>query len=50
MHENLVIDILKEHGITYIASVPCDKAKDLCFLLPGHFDAGMSGRIKVSAR
>jgi sulfopyruvate decarboxylase beta subunit len=38
MHENLVIDILKEHGITHIASVPCDKAKDLCFLLPGHFD------------
>lgn len=38
MHENLVITILKEHGITHIASVPCDKAKDLCFLLPGHFD------------
>jgi sulfopyruvate decarboxylase len=38
MHENLVIDILKGHGITHIASVPCDKAKDLCFLLPGHFD------------
>ena len=38
MHENLVIDILKEHGITHIASVPCDKAKDLCFLLPDHFD------------
>lgn len=38
MHENLVIDILKEHGITHIASVPCDKAKNLCFLLPGHFD------------
>jgi sulfopyruvate decarboxylase len=38
MHENLVIDILKEHGITHIASVPCDKAKDLCFQLPGHFD------------
>jgi sulfopyruvate decarboxylase beta subunit len=38
MHENLVIDILKEHGITHITSVPCDKAKDLCFLLPGQFD------------
>jgi sulfopyruvate decarboxylase beta subunit len=38
MHENLVIEILKEHDITHIASVPCDKAKDLCFLLPGHFD------------
>jgi sulfopyruvate decarboxylase subunit beta len=38
MYENLVIDILKEHGITHIASIPCDKAKDLCFLLPGHFD------------
>jgi sulfopyruvate decarboxylase beta subunit len=38
MYENIVIDILKEHGITHIASIPCDKAKDLCFLLPGHFD------------
>jgi sulfopyruvate decarboxylase beta subunit len=38
MHENLVIDILKEHGITHVASVPCDKAKDLCFMLPDHFD------------
>jgi sulfopyruvate decarboxylase beta subunit len=38
MHETTVIGILKDHGITHIASVPCDKAKDLCFLLPGHFD------------
>lgn len=38
MHENLVIDILKKHGISHIASIPCDKAKDLCFLLPDHFD------------
>ncbi|MDO8873946.1 MAG: sulfopyruvate decarboxylase subunit alpha [Methanoregula sp.] len=38
MYENLVIDILKEHGISHIASIPCDKAKDLCFMLPDHFD------------
>ena len=38
MHENLVIDILNKHGIPHVASVPCDKAKDLCFLLPDHFD------------
>jgi sulfopyruvate decarboxylase subunit beta len=38
MYENLVIDILREHGISHIASIPCDKAKDLCFMLPGHFD------------
>jgi sulfopyruvate decarboxylase subunit beta len=38
MHENLVIGILKEHGISHIASVPCDKAKDLCSLLPGNFN------------
>ncbi|MFA6226110.1 MAG: sulfopyruvate decarboxylase subunit alpha [Methanoregula sp.] len=38
MYEDLVIDILKEHGINRIASIPCDKAKDLCSLLPDHFD------------
>ena len=38
MYENLVIDILKEHSISHIASIPCDKAKDLCFMLPDHFD------------
>lgn len=38
MYEDLVIDILKEHGINCIASIPCDKAKDLCFLLPDHFN------------
>lgn len=38
MYENLVIDLLKEHGISHIASIPCDKAKDLCFMLPDHFD------------
>ncbi len=38
MNENIVIDILKEHGISHIASIPCDKAKDLCFMLPDHFD------------
>lgn len=38
MYEDLVIDLLKEHGISHIASIPCDKAKDLCFMLPDHFD------------
>ncbi|MFA4849980.1 MAG: sulfopyruvate decarboxylase subunit alpha [Methanoregula sp.] len=38
MNENIVINILKEHGISHIASIPCDKAKDLCFMLPDHFD------------
>ncbi|MFA4825453.1 MAG: sulfopyruvate decarboxylase subunit beta [Methanoregula sp.] len=38
MYEDLVIDILKEHGINCIASIPCDKAKDLCFMLPDRFD------------
>ncbi|MEI8331526.1 MAG: sulfopyruvate decarboxylase subunit alpha [Methanomicrobiales archaeon] len=38
MYENHVIEILKEHDISHIASIPCDKAKDLCFLLPDHFD------------
>ena len=38
MNENIVIDILKEHGISHITSIPCDKAKDLCFMLPDHFD------------
>lgn len=38
MNENLVIDILKEHGISHIASIPCDKAKDFCFMLPDHFN------------
>jgi sulfopyruvate decarboxylase subunit beta len=38
MNENLVIDILREHGISHIASIPCDKAKDLCFMLPELFN------------
>jgi sulfopyruvate decarboxylase len=37
MYEDQVIDILKKQAISLIASVPCDKAKDLCFLLPEHF-------------
>ncbi len=38
MYENHVISILKDHGIDSVASIPCDKAKDLCFMLPEHFD------------
>lgn len=38
MHEDVVIDILKEHSIDLISSIPCDKAKDLCFMLPEHFN------------
>ena len=37
MYEDRVIEILKQHGISLVASIPCDKAKDLCFLLPEHF-------------
>jgi sulfopyruvate decarboxylase beta subunit len=38
MNENIVIDILKEQAISHIASIPCDKAKDLCFMLPDLFN------------
>lgn len=37
MYEDRVIEILKQHEISLVASIPCDKAKDLCFLLPEHF-------------
>lgn len=37
MYEDRVIDILKKQKIGLVASIPCDKAKDLCFLLPEHF-------------
>jgi sulfopyruvate decarboxylase len=37
VYEDHVIDILKNQGISLVASIPCDKAKDLCFLLPEHF-------------
>ena len=37
MHEDQVIGILKENAIDLVASIPCDKTKDLHFLLPEHF-------------
>jgi len=37
VYEDRVIEILKHHKISLVASIPCDKAKDLCFLLPEHF-------------
>lgn len=38
MYEDLVISIFKEQGIDIVSSVPCDKAKDLCFMIPGQFN------------
>lgn len=37
MYEDRVIKILKNNDINLVASVPCDKAKDLCFMLPEYF-------------
>lgn len=37
MYEDWVIGILKQHKLGLVASLPCDKAKNLCFLLPEHF-------------
>lgn len=37
MHEDQVIGILQENAIDLVASIPCDKTKDLHFLLPEHF-------------
>ena len=37
MHEDQVIGILQENAIGLVASIPCDKTKDLHFLLPDHF-------------
>jgi len=37
VYEDRVIAILKEAGISLVASIPCDKTKDLHFLLPKHF-------------
>ncbi|MBP1929206.1 sulfopyruvate decarboxylase subunit beta [Methanolinea mesophila] len=38
MYEDVVISILKEHGIDLVSSIPCDKAKDLCFMIPEAFN------------
>jgi len=37
MHEERIIRILKESRIDLISSLPCDKAKELFFLLPHRF-------------
>lgn len=37
MPEERVSDILKEEGIEYIVSLPCDRTKDLCTLLERDF-------------
>jgi sulfopyruvate decarboxylase subunit beta len=37
VYEDRVIEILKEQKINLIASIPCDKTRDLHFLLPQHF-------------
>jgi sulfopyruvate decarboxylase len=37
MYEDRVIEILKQQGISLIAAIPCDKTRDLHFLLPQHF-------------
>ncbi len=38
MYEDLVISILREHEIDLVSSIPCDKAKDLCFMIPERFN------------
>lgn len=37
MYEDRVIDILKKQAISLVATIPCDKTKELHFLLPEHF-------------
>jgi sulfopyruvate decarboxylase subunit beta len=38
MHEEVLIRLLKDQGITLAASLPCDKAKELFSLLPESFE------------
>lgn len=38
MHENAVLDTLERHGIDLLATLPCDRTKDLCSLIPGRFN------------
>ena len=38
MHEETLIRLLKDQGITLAASLPCDKVKDLFNLLPESFE------------
>ena len=37
MYEDRVIQILKNNEIGLVASIPCDKARDFCFMLPEYF-------------
>jgi sulfopyruvate decarboxylase beta subunit len=38
MHEDSLIGLMKDQGIDLAVSLPCDKAKDLCGLLPSSFE------------
>ncbi len=38
MHEHAVLDILEQHGIHLLATLPCDRTKDLCYLIPDRFN------------
>jgi len=38
MHEEILIRLLRDQGITLAVSLPCDKAKDLFYLLPESFE------------
>lgn len=38
MHEDTLIGLLKDQGINFVVSLPCDKAKDLFDLLPLSFE------------
>jgi sulfopyruvate decarboxylase subunit beta len=40
MHEEKVCDLLKASGIDLALTLPCDRAGDLCFLLPGRVRTG----------
>jgi len=35
--EEKIIEIMKDNGIDIIATLPCDKAKNLFYLIPQHF-------------
>lgn len=37
MYEDTVSDILREHQIEYVVSLPCDRTKDLCSILEDRF-------------
>jgi len=35
--EEKIIEIMKDNGIDIVATLPCDKAKSLFYLIPQHF-------------